>query len=249
MEASFARKLENELQLLEQHHQKQLNELRDEMSAKAREFANKEAQMRASQDKSVRQVQSEMQVMKEAHASEVLSLKNNLLKNSDASYQKQIEDLTASFNAELERVKADAARGNIQMAGTMPLGQTPQSIEELLNSLQGVYPQGTIKRLRDEMNARNADLIRLNRDISSNTQQMNALQNKLNVSEQSQQTLVKTIQSLEGLKQKAETDIKTKADQLQAATTEVRRCYFGQSISFAFTYLALRIIYSTAGAA
>jgi chromosome segregation ATPase len=223
MEASFAKKLENELQLLEQTHQRQLNALRDELSAKTREFAKKEAQMQSNQDKRVQQVQSEMQAMKEAHASEMLSLKDNLLKNSDASYQKKIDDLTASFNAELERVKAEAGSGNTQIAGLglVPPGKAPQNIEEVLNSLQGVYPPETINKLRQELNAKNADLTRLSKDISSNSQQMNALQTKLNVSEQSQQTLSKTIQSLEGWKQKAEEDIKTKATQLQSATAEV----------------------------
>lgn len=222
MESSFARKLENEIQLLKQSHQKQLNEIRNEMSAKTKEFASREAMMKTNQDKQVQQIQSEMQAMKEAHASEILSLKSNLLKNSDASYQKQIDDLTASFNAELERVKLAAASGNVQMSG---MGSTPpQTIEDVLNSLQSVYPPATIEKLRNELKARNADLSRINKDISANIEQINSLQNKLNVSEQSQQTLSKTIESLEMWKQKAEADIQTKAAQLQAATAEVSLC-------------------------
>lgn len=218
MEASYAKKLDNEIQLLEQSHEKQLRELREELSAKSRELANKEAQMQSNQDTRLQQAQAEIKTMKDAHASEILSLKNNLLKSSDSSYQNKIDELTASFNAELERVKAAAANGKVQMAGAgMPQGKTPESIQEVLNSLQGVYPPDTIKKLQLDL----ANLTRLDKDISSNSQQMNALQTKLNVSEQSQQTLSKTIQSLEGWKRKAEEDIKTKATQLQAATAEV----------------------------
>jgi len=211
MEASFAKMLDNELQLLEQSHQKRLNEIRDEMSAQKREFAQKEALMQSGQDKQVQKIRSEMQAMKEAHALEISNLKNNLLKDSDASYKKQIDDLTASFNAELERVKASATNG----------GNAPQNIEELLHSLQNVYPPETIKKLKEDLNARNAGLSQLDKVINSSTQQMNALETKINASEQSQQTLTKTIQSLETWKKQAEVDIRTKAEQLQAATAEV----------------------------
>lgn len=219
MEASFAKRLENELQLLEQSHRKRLNEIENEMENKTREFAKKEAMMQTNQSKQVQKVQAEMQAMKEAHAEEMMSLKSNLLKNSDGLYKKQIDDLTASFNAELERVKAAAVSGKPQLS---ELGSTPpQNIEDVLNNLQTIYPPETIKKLREELRTKNADLSRLDRDIINNTQQMNALQTKLNASEQSQQTLSRTIQSLETWKQKAETDIKTKASQLQAATAEV----------------------------
>jgi hypothetical protein len=221
MEASFVKKMENELQLLERSHQKQLTAVKDEISAKTRELENREASMNADREKRIQQVQSEMQAMKAAHASEILTLKSNLLKNSDASYQKQIDELTASFNAELERVKS--AAGNTQMASLF--SSPPQNIDEVLNGLQSVYPPETVEKLRQELKARNADLSRLGKDISSNTQQMNALQTKLSLSESSQQTLTKTIQSLEIWKQKAKADIETKAAQLQAATEEVSLFY------------------------
>lgn len=219
MEASFAKKLENEIQLLEQTHQKRLNAIQDEMETKAKEFANKEALMQTNQDKEVQKVRAEMQAIKEAHAEEINSLKNNLLKNSDGLYKKQIDDLTASFNAELERVKAAAVSGGTQLFSLE--SNPPQNIEDVLNKLQTIYPPDTIKKLRDELRTKNDDLSRLDKDITNNNQQMNALQTKLNASEQSQQTLRRTIESLETWKQKAESDIKVKSAQLQDATSEV----------------------------
>eukprot|EP00804_Cyclotella_cryptica_P008468 CCRYP_003981-RA/>CCRYP_003981-RA protein AED:0.02 eAED:0.02 QI:0/0/0/1/1/1/7/0/2290 len=229
LEASFAKKLENELQQLEQAHQLRLNDLRDELNARSRALADKESLMQTNQAKQLQQVQSEMQALKEAHAAEILSLKSNMLKNSDAAYQKQIDDLTATFNAELERVKAAASRtGGTRMAGlgSAPFGvqgKNPQTIEEVLNSLRGVYPTDVIEKLRQDLTTKDAALSRMNKNINDKTEQMNLLQSKLNASEQSQQTLSRTIQSLESWKQKAETDIKEKTNQLQLAKSEVER--------------------------
>lgn len=216
MEASFAQRLENELNALEQSHQQRLNEVRNELDARSRASADRESLLQSDQAKQLDQMQSEMETLRQSHAAEILTLKSNMLKNSDASYKQQIDELTASFNAELERVKAAAAVGSTTMSGIDQAG-----IEEILNSLQGVYPPDMIQKLRQDLNAKGAELSRMNKNISDTTTQMNVLQSKLSASEQSQQSLSRTIQSLETWKQNAEKDIKAKTDQLQMARAEV----------------------------
>jgi chromosome segregation ATPase len=216
MEASFAQRLENELNALEQSHQQRLNEVRNELDARSRASADRESLLQSDQAKQLDQMQSEMETLRQSHAAEILTLKSNMLKNSDASYKQQIDELTASFNAELERVKAAAEVGSTMMSGIDQAG-----IEEILNSLQGVYPPDMIQKLRQDLNAKGAELSRMNKNISDTTTQMNVLQSKLSASEQSQQSLSRTIQSLETWKQNAEKDIKAKTDQLQMARAEV----------------------------
>jgi len=167
----FESMLSEEVMRLEESHRAEKERIQLEMKESA-------AQVLAMETKKLR----------DAHVEEIESLRKAMLE-TETSQKNKIEALKASFNQELERLKAVRGRAD-NVSGL----SESENIDLMLSSLHSGSAD-LIEQLRFDLKGRDEELGRLSIGLNKSTKQMAVLQSQLSESKNNESALKKQLQA------------------------------------------------------